>query len=151
MLDGENLKKCPIFLGMITIKQETTRYVSSHFFGVKSPVSCSISTNIISHASRNQYIYIYMSYGRNYLFGEYAITKCGGSPIGFQGFGRSGHQHQNKSMRFTVWDDLICYMIENCRRASQDARVPFDSTCKYNYKIFECALVHLGCTYSRHL
>ena len=96
-------------------------------------------------------IYIYMSYGRNYLFGEYAITKCGGSPIGFQGFGRSGHQHQNKSMRFTVWDDLICYMIENCRRASQDARVPFDSTCRYNYKIFECALVHLGCTYSRHL
>ena len=71
--------------------------------------------------------FIHVSYGRNYLFGEYAITKCGGSPIGYQGFGCSGHQHQNRSMRFTVWDDLICYMIENCRRASQDARVPFDS------------------------
>ena len=29
---------------------------------------------------------LYMSYGRNYLFGEHAITKCGGSPIGFAGF-----------------------------------------------------------------
>ena len=93
----------------------------------------------------------YMSCGRNYLFGEYAFTKCGGSPIGYQGFGCSGHQHQNRSMRFTVWDDLICYMIENCRRASQDARVPFDSKCRYNYKIFQCALVHLGYTYYRHL
>ena len=27
-----------------------------------------------------------MSYGRNYLFGENAITKCGGSPIGFAAF-----------------------------------------------------------------
>ena len=93
----------------------------------------------------------HMSYGRNYLFGEYAFTKCGGSPIGSQGFGCSGHQHQNRSMRFTVWDDFICYMIENCRRASQDERVPFDSKCRYNYKIFECALVHLGYTYYRHL
>ena len=31
-------------------------------------------------------IYIYMSYGRNYLFGENAINKCGGSPIGFASF-----------------------------------------------------------------
>ena len=36
----------------------------------------------------NTYTYIYictymsMSYGRNYLFGENAITKCGESPIG---------------------------------------------------------------------
>ena len=93
----------------------------------------------------------YMSYGRNYLFGEYAFTKCGGSPIGYQGFGCSGHQHQNRSMRFTVWDDFICYMIENFRRASQDARVPFDSKCRYNYKIFECTLAHLGYTYYRPL
>ena len=69
--------------------------------------------------------------GRKYLFGENAITKCGGSPIGYQGFGCSGHQHQSRSMQFTLWDDLICYMIENFRRASQDARVPFDSKCKY--------------------
>ena len=27
---------------------------------------------------------IHMSYGQNYLFGENAITKCGGSPIGFE-------------------------------------------------------------------
>ena len=27
--------------------------------------------------------YVHMSYGRNYLFGENAITKCGDSPIGF--------------------------------------------------------------------
>ena len=107
----------------------------------------------IIHQSINQieHYYIHMSYGRNYLFGEYAFTKCGGSPIGYQGFGCSGHQHQNRSMRFTVWDDLICYMIENCRRASQDARVPFDSKCRYKCEIFECALVHLGYTYYRHL
>ena len=76
-----------------------------------------------------------MSYAQNYLFGEYAFTKCGGSPIGYQGFGCSGHQHRNRSMRFTVWGDLICYMIENCRRASQDARVPFDSKCRYDITI----------------
>ena len=29
---------------------------------------------------------IYMSYGRNYLFGQSAIAKCGGSPIGFAAF-----------------------------------------------------------------
>ena len=62
---------------------------------------------------------IYMSYGRNYLFGENAITKCGGSPIVYQGFGCSEHQHQSRSMQFTVWDDVTCYMIENCRRARQ--------------------------------
>ena len=27
-----------------------------------------------------------MSDGRNYLFGEYAITKTGSSPIGYEGF-----------------------------------------------------------------
>ena len=64
-------------------------------------------------------VYIYMSYGRNYLFGENAITNCGGCPIGYHGLGCFGHQHQSKSMQFTLWDDLICYMIENCRRASQ--------------------------------
>ena len=46
------------------------------------------------------------------------------SPIGFQGFVCSGHQHQSRSMQFTLWGDLICYMIETCRRASQDAQVP---------------------------
>ena len=126
----------------------------------KTCISCNIYN--IYHINKKIFIchiYIYlsyhphMSYGRNYLFGEYAFTKCGGSPIGYQGFGCSGHQHQNRSMRFTVWDDFICYMIENCRRASQDARVPFDSKCRYryNYKIFECALVDLGYTYYRHL
>ena len=45
------------------------------------------------------------------------------SPIGFQCFVCSGHQHQSRSMQFTLWDDLVCYMIETCRRASQDARV----------------------------
>ena len=53
-----------------------------------------------------------VSYGRNYLFGEYATSKLSWSPIGFQGFVCSGHQHQGRSMQFTLWDDLICYMIE---------------------------------------
>ena len=34
------------------------------------------------------------------------------SPIGFQGFVCSGHQHQGRSMQFTLWGDLICHMIE---------------------------------------
>ena len=44
---------------------------------------------------------------------------------------RTSTSKQKHAMQFTVWDDLICYMIENCRRASQDARAPFDSKCKY--------------------
>ncbi len=75
-----------------------------------------------------------------------AITKCGGSPIGYQGFGCSGHQHQSRSMQFTLWDDLICYMIEQAKM-----REFLLTANANNYKIFECPLVHLGYTSYRHL
>ena len=51
-----------------------------------------------------------MSYGRNYLFGENAISKSGRSPIGYQGFECSGHQYQSRSMQFNYivgWFDLL--------------------------------------------
>ena len=38
----------------------------------------------------------------DYLLGENAITKCGGSPIDCQGFGCSGHKHQSRSTQFIV-------------------------------------------------
>ena len=53
--------------------------------------------------------------------------------------------------------DLQCGMISFATwsriagEQEKDARVPFDSKCRYNYKILECALVHLGYTYYRHL
>ena len=35
-------------------------------------------------ASKHKTRYDHMSYGRNYLFGQNAITQCGGSPIVLQ-------------------------------------------------------------------
>ncbi len=57
------------------------------------------------------YIYIYELRTKLFVWGN-AITKCGGPPIGYQDFGCSGHQHKSRSMQFTLWDDVICYMIE---------------------------------------
>ena len=56
-------------------------------------------------------IYIYELRTKLFVWGN-AITKCGGPPIGYQDFGCSGHQHKSRSMQFTLWDDVICYMIE---------------------------------------
>ena len=88
--------------------------------------------------------YIYMSYGRNYLFGENAMTKCGWSPIGFQCFRFSGHQHQSRCMQFTLWEDWSRIAGEQAKMREFLLTAHAD-----NYKIFDCALVHLG--YYRHL
>ena len=71
----------------------------------------------------------------------------GGPPTGYQGFGCSGHQHQSRSMQFTLWDDLICYIATWSRIAGEQVLTANAENCK----IFECPLVHLGYTYSRHL
>ena len=48
--------------------------------------------------------------------------------------------------QFTLWDDLICYMIEQAKM-----REFLLTANANNYKIFECPLVHLGYTSYRHL
>ena len=69
---------------------------------------------LLLHTLNTYFIYIYELRTKLLVWGN-AITKCGGSPIGYQGFGCSGHQHQSRSMQFTLWDDLICYMIEQAK------------------------------------
>ena len=58
----------------------------------------------------------YMSYVRNYFFGENAITKCGGSPIGFAaleyglwgiGFGGSPVGYEGSLNRFKVQGNFL--------------------------------------------
>ena len=56
-----------------------------------------------------------------------------GAPYRLSGFWmfRASTSKQKHAIYSVGWFDLLqCYMIENCRRASQDARVPFDSKCK---------------------
>ena len=50
-------------------------------FGI--PATANTHGRISQHQQEQLF---HMSYGRNCLFGENAITKCGGSPIGFAGF-----------------------------------------------------------------
>ena len=102
-----------------------------------------------------------MSPGRNYMFGENAITKCGGSPIGYRVLDVRDINCQSRSMQFTLWDDLICYMIEKkqawfwMESGLQESKPRCTSSSLTNannyYKIFEFPLVHLGYTYYRHL
>ena len=57
------------------------------------------------------------------------------SPIGFQGFARSGHHHQSRSMQFTLWDDSMCYMIEKLQESEPRRReflCPFDNKGKWH-------------------
>ena len=71
------------------------------------------SMGIYMYIYQRAYIYIYIYELRTKLL-VWGIChqQISWSPIGFQGFVCSGHQHQGRSMQFTLWGDLICHMIE---------------------------------------
>ena len=66
-----------------------------------------------------------------------------------------GHR-QSTNMQFTLWDDLICYMIEKMpawfcmesewQESKSKMREFFSTANADNYQISECPLVHLCCT-----
>ena len=88
----------------------------------------------------------HISYGRNYLFGENAITFCGGSLSVIRVLDVQGINIKTEACDlqwFAKWSRIEREQAKMCEfllTANAD-----------NQKIFECALVHLGYTYYRHL